>query len=546
MSKKPILACLFCALVLAGISAQNLHDPYDPIYRDLERWELRTYIDFLPLIRPYPSQLVLELLTQVIENGDSDSATKAYDYLISINGGIKPRLSASGIGINGIDRDEIAPILSIGGEGNFQFEDWLTLSFSSDAFLLTLDVGDDELKLPGEASPYPDILTDTADLGPFLVRQVFNSTMAVGNPNIYFQAGLNRSSFGPFFDNGTVLGPQAPHAGHFSLVYRGNNWTASMLYLALVASDQYGNRRYPGKALVLHSFDFTLFPGFELGFFESVVYGGRFDPIYLSPFTFLFSAQALNGIIQTNWDNSFIGLSGRWTIEPGLMLKGQVYIDDLGFNDLVSFHLDTKYKLSAQAGLAWSPVRGFLDGFLETLELDYTAIMPYMYTHVWDLEPDDFNPGANSKPVFSNYLHKGENLGAELLPNSDRLSLRTNWKLFPDSNLKLGAEFLHHGNASSNYSGDVPDDYFNDGDYLDVGDNNDGRATYQDTTRFLTQSLIETILRFNMAAEFTLKTALGSFDFNAALVFEYGWNRGLLEGNDGPELLYSFGVNWKY
>jgi hypothetical protein len=161
---------------------------------------------------------------------------------------------------------------------------------------------------------------------------------------------MNRGSFGPFFDNGVVLGPQAGHAGHFSAVYLGRGWKASMVHLALAATNQLGEKRIPDKHMVLHSFDFDILPGLEIGVFESVVYGDRVDLLYLAPFNFLFQAQGVAGF----YDNSLLGLHGTWRIQPGLKLMGLVYVDDLSFNDVAKFIFDTKYKFAAQAGTVWT------------------------------------------------------------------------------------------------------------------------------------------------------------------------------------------------
>lgn len=531
MSRKVSALIFALVLALSTAGAQVLHNPYDPIYIDLDTWAGRGYIDSLPRIRPYSPQLVENLLTMVLERGDAESADKAASYLAALNGGVSPRATATIVGQD----DDLTPVMRGGISAGVAIEDWLALSLTFDGWALKQAVGS-EFSVPGVYSPYPDLVNDTSNVGAFIVLQDYNAIMSVGSGDLYFQAGLNRGSFGPFFDNGIVLGPQAPHAGHFSLVYRGERWTASMLYLALAASSQKGTGRYADKHMVLHSFDFMVLPGLELGFFESVVYGDRFETMYLAPFTFLFQAQGVSGF----WDNSMIGLQGTWTVSPGLRLMGQVYVDDMGFNDLVKLHLDTKYKFAGQAGLAWAPEDGPLTG----LELDYTAIMPYMYTHISNLDEDDFLPAAPSVPNFSNYLHKGKCLGADLLPNSDRVSLRTLWDFLPFTRLSLGAEFIHHGNASANYY-DTSDTMYDDGGYLDDGYDDNGKPTFQKTTRFLTQSVIETTLRFSTGVDFLLPTKIGDFSLDADVVFEYGWNRGLVEGDAGLRVLYSLGATWK-
>lgn len=529
--KKIFVVFALVALAAVAAGAQNLHDPYDPIYRDLDVWAGRGYINSLPPIRPYPPMLVEELLLSVIERGDAAASDQASVYLQSMSGGIKPVATGSMVA----EDQEIFPLLRVGAVANLALEDWLALSVAYDSWGVKQSVGG-ETTVPGVYTPYPDMVNDTSSVGSITILQNFNSVMSVGNGRLYFQAGLTRGSFGPFFDNGIVLGPQAAHAGHYSLVYRGKAWTASALYLALTASNQWGTDRYSDKHMVLHSFDFNLFPGFEIGFFESVVYGGRFETLYLAPFTFLFQAQGVSGF----WDNSLLGLHGTWMVSPGVRVMAQVYADDVSFNDVAKLRLDTKYKLAGQAGLSWMPE----DSPLASLKLDYTAIMPYMYTHVGDLEAEDFDGVADeAKPLYSNYLHMGRPLGTELLPNSDRLSLRTSWDFIPLTRLSLGLEFIHHGNASDNYY-DTPDTTYDNGDYLDDGHDDAGNATFQDKTRFLTQDVIETTLRLSTGLDLVLDTGIGSFSLDADVALEYGWNRGLVAGDEGWTVFYTVGATW--
>jgi hypothetical protein len=171
-----------------------------------------------------------------------------------------------------------------------------------------------------------------------------------------------------------------------------------------------------------------------------------------------------------------------------------------------------------------------------------------MYTHNWDLTKDDFASGAPAATNYSNYLHMGKPIGTELLPNSDRFSVRTSWALPFGAELRLGGELIHHGNASANSGADygTRDLIFNNGDYIDDGRDKDGNATFQDTTRFLTQDLIETTLRIASGLGFGLRTTLGEFRFGADLVLAWGWNRGLVAGDDGMDAQFSFNASWRY
>jgi hypothetical protein len=59
--KRYVAALSLGFLVFVSLNAQVVHDPNDAIYRDIDRWSVRGYIlGSLPLIRPYPAQLIDE------------------------------------------------------------------------------------------------------------------------------------------------------------------------------------------------------------------------------------------------------------------------------------------------------------------------------------------------------------------------------------------------------------------------------------------------------------------------------------------------------
>lgn len=540
--KKVALLCALAALVTAA-GAQILHDPYDPIYRDLDVWANRGYVSMLPPMRPYPPQLAEELLRAVAERGDTAAAAKARAYLAALgSGGVHPTVSAT---VNALDGD-LTPLARVGADALFRPEPWMAISLAFDTYGARRAVGD-EILVPGAYSPYPDMVNDQSSVGSTQLLQNWYSVGSFGDSRLYFQVGMNRGSFGPFFENGLVVGPQAGRSGHFTVGYRGERWSATATHLALTASSQLEDKQrdkyawYPNKHMALHSFRFQLLPGLELGVFESVVYGDRLELLYLAPFNFLFQAQGTVGFL----DNSYLGLDWSWLVAPGFRFMGLVYVDDLGFNSLARLQFDTKYKFAAQAGVAISPRRGFL----EALEADYTAVMPYMYTHNWTFD-DKASYMGDPKANYSNYMHMGQPLGTELLPNSDRFSLRTRWRLWPFLSLRLGGELMHHGNASSNYR-DSDDTVNNDGGYLDDGRDDDGKATFNRTTRFLNQDVIETRLRLSQGAELRLPTRFGGLSLGADFVTEFGWNRrqvgvGPVEGDDGVSFSYSVTATWRY
>jgi hypothetical protein len=516
-----------------------IHEPNSVIYKDLDQWAIRGYItESLPLIRPYPAQLLDVLLEQVIRRGNPEAVKKAEAYQKEIAVGsrlIHPAISAAVEGKNG----EAEFIGAPSADGVLRLSNWLTASYYLAFYGITNDDGAN-YNVPGTYTPYHDFIPDVANVGKIEIRQEWTSILAVGKSNFYFQAGLARTSFGPFYDNGTVIGPQAPRAGHFSLNYRRSLWSFEMLFQTLTATDDFGKNKESEKFLILHSFNFRPLSNLEFGLIESVVWGGRFDPLYLVPFDYLFAAQSMGGF----YDNSFIGLHIRWNPMPNWETKAQVYIDDFPFNDI--FNGNQKYKLAGELGVVWAPPRGLFS----SVSFDYTAVFPYMYTH-WNIP--DVNRYEPEKSNYWNYTHLGKNLGAELEPNSDRFSLRSSWRTLPDIDVSVSAYFIRHGNASTGkalltdmarHDGSIFDDGATDEVNAD-GDPDSSKNPYI-YLNFLTQDIIDTRLGGGFGVTWSLPTSIGVFQLTGEYALEYGWNRGLVKGNNKLDHYWSIGGIWRW
>lgn len=536
--KKRVIWMALSLGIAAMASAQVPHDVNDVLYRDLDRWAARGYIVALPPIRPYPVQLLKELLADVVGRGDPAAAASAAGYLSSLSGEDRDgRPLPFHVGAAAALRTEDAEY-SLEGTPTVDFimtpDPLISGSASLEVYALQRAPGD-EIATPGVFSPYGDLVMDVANVGSLYVLQRFQSMAAVGTDRIYFQAGLSRNSFGPFFDNGVVLGPQAPRTGHFSLGYREDRWSLGVVLLELSASDNNGDGIYPDKHLILHSFDFYPSRRLEFGISETVVWGGRFEFMYLAPFQEYFASQSLTGFE----DNSLFDVHGSWMPVDGLKLMGQVYVDDLSFNDMMKLQLDTKYKLAGELGARWIPEKGLLG----SLAADYTAVMPYMYTHIDSGDGttlDRYVPGTVN---YQNYTSLGRGLGADLEPNSDRVSIRSSWRLLKGLELGATAELRRHGNASEDEGGS---DDLDDGSIFDDGYTDTGSVTFNNETRFLTQSTIEKLLSGGLSLAWTLPTPVGAFTTQLAWTSEYGWNRDLVSGNDGLVNYLYVGASWRW
>jgi len=566
--KKNIIFLFILAAFTASLGAQTVHDPNNQLYKDIDRWVVQGYVnDFLPMIRPYPIKLIEKILDEVIEKGNNaeqETAERYRSILITNSKILNPGISASVQG----NEDDYHIIISPYVEGLLSVKNLFSVSFNFTVNALSQGLDGEMYNIPGKTSQFPDLVNDTANIGSYKVLNNWTNLVAIGSDSLYFQAGLSRTSFGPFFDNGIIVGPQAPRAGHFSLVYWDPLWSFEVLFQTLIATDDYGLGRFAGKYSVIHALNFRPFKNLELGAVQTIIYGERFDPLYLVPFSFLFQTQTAN---SGYLDNALIGLNFRWRAINSFLVKGQVYIDDFSFNGLLQGKPD--FKASGIIGVSWSP----LSGILSKLDFDYTAVMPYMYTHwhePWEgrynglsgeesrSRPNGINPEfpARRIPNFTNYTHWGRNLGPDLEPNSDRFSLRSNWKIIRNLELNFSAYLTRHGNASYGkdrlagpWNGES--DEYHDGSIHDSGCSDpwlgedihpisDAQHNPYKEMNFLTQSIIDTRLGGIIGLAWSIPTPIGTFKLIADYCVQYGWDRDLISKNNGINHYWSIGGMW--
>jgi hypothetical protein len=243
-------------------------------------------------------------------------------------------------------------------------------------------------------------------------------------------------------------------------------------------------------------------------------------------------------------------------------------VDDFHFNDIIRLHINSKYKLAGELGLVWAPERGPL----QSVSVDYTAVLPYMYTHMRSLDsstygdryPGQVDSGGTStytrQPNYLDYSHAGRNLGVDLDPNSDRVTIRTTWRTHPSLDITLLGYFSRHGNASENRINNSMDEGYHDGTIFDDG-NNDGEwkdesggthgtsGDYDnnyDYLRFLIQPFLETKLAGGANLSWRLPTPIGDFTFNIEYLAEYCWNRNLVPENNSLVHYWSIGGSYRY
>ncbi len=537
----------FFVLSSLALFGQFTADPNDRIYKFITIWQEKGYIGNLPPLRPYPPQLLKRILQEVQQNGERRDRKVAEQYEASLfpqdqrkdqnrllKGALHPSFAAESMTeTKDIYWKLTASIDTLGFIGNHvAFTGIFAYSLidnPGESFFPRATNVIDESRSGGGVLEVGSREIDMSQLGLFGLH--------FGNDWIYFQAGLMRSSFGPFFDNGAILGPQAPAAGHFSFFLKAADWlTISSAYLDLYAAYKEDSAtgtkidigKVVNKYLVLHSFVFYPFDWWTLGVVQSVVAGNRFNPVYLIPIQQIFYTQQLWG----DEDSSFLGLFTEFSLPWDFGIDIMIYVDDWDAfggpskSGVKGINLNSaQNKFALQVGLTWSPSYPVL----RRLSLDYLMITPYTYTH-----------SAYRDVDFLSYTHAGENLGSILDPNSDQITLSafltpTEWL-----NMDLWARFIRHGNASEGFTN-------GDGTIYDDGYTSTGEATFVgEPSRFLTQDTIEMVLQLGLELDFRFPQRWGSLGFGAAYILEQVWNRDLISGKNELNNFFSISARIRF
>ncbi len=521
MKFKPFLLILVLFYTSSNVYTQVAADPFDFFYTDLAVWEASGIINNLPPARPYPLQLVKEILTTVIEQGDSTQRRIAESHYKRFFGRILTYGGKSEAAIDTANSFREMGI-AISADINYEMEEIVTLSASIDGWA-TNKLFHQEV-VPTWQNSDKDLTEDNARVGPFWILPSINSSISLGTDEYYLNAGLMRGSFGPFPENGVVVGQQALHSGQYSFVVNKPLWgiNVSIYSLAATSADE-PETFLPNKFLAVHSLEYRPFNWFSIALLESVMYGNRFELMYLLPLSPYMISQGVTGLM----DNSYLG--GMFTVKPleGLKIDGVLYADDLSFNDIARLNFDTKWRLAGQLGATYAPKKS---GIFTLAALDYTMVMPYTYAHY---ESKDLISAA---PNYQNYLHAGSSFGAALDPNSDRINLKIKLRPLEGIDLDLIGILIRHGNVNEDISlkyqekyvrGDY--DYITDGSILNTVRIVNGGYIFQDSTAFLTQDTLQYIWQtgFDALCRLPVLKTGGYMVFRFGYRFEYNLNDGI-------------------
>jgi hypothetical protein len=518
-----------CVLLFVASMAftQSIINPSDSFYEDLLVWETLGLVSNLPPLRPYPETLGRALLEQVIQSGNAVQSEKArlqqerlFGKLVHVGADASRTIGAG-------DNNDAQLDLSLLSTGHLSFIDIFSVSY--DLNLLATNKTPGEEVIPVYSGYRYDTYNDNTAVGPVDIFASFNSAVAAGSEKMWFQAGMSRSSWGNFYDNGVVINPSAAHTGNMAFVLNQPAWNYTLAFFMLSASTDTGDYPYPEKFMATHAIKFAPLKWLEIAYYENAVYGKRIEPLYFLPVSPYMVSQQLNGYAE---DNIQMGLEVNIKPWNGFSWATNLFVDDLEFADVVKFDFDTKIRVAAQTGVTWIPSVPLVS----LLALDYTLVTPYTYAHY---DYSDVNVGGDIERVnYQNYTHNGKNLGVTIPPNSDRVTLSARFEPLAGLRLNTSLVFIRHANVNESLPAEYIEQYLTaedeanartDGSVMDSPNAGDGQFSIShEKLLFMEQETKQYIFQFGLGATWELPPfKFGRLSFSAAYTFEYIKNNGV-------------------
>jgi hypothetical protein len=544
---------IIIALCTHSLEAQGTIYLDSNLYDQIDEWINAGLVLRTPIIRPYTIQCILNIASEVEV---SDLATveqrvHAQEIISNIKSGFHTKIELETRFTQELTQFNQA---KISGSFSGLIDDNISLAAELCGWLID---GEGGWNLPYLQRPTEDYIYDNThfSLGEktIEIRQMGYSLLGFNSAdrNLSVQLGVSRNSVGPFWGDSIILGANAPVAGHISYYYQQKWFDFQSAFLIYSDKETMGtNLISEGSLLSSDKYFFfhvlRVFPtkNINISIFETEISKGTIETLNFIPVASYFQMQGLSSFSGT----AFLGINLVYYPIAGINSRATFYADDIGFNEVIQFNFDTKWKFAVQFGCdvnfkALIKNRNIFVDLFPSLFIDYSAIMPYTYTH-----------------NQADYTAWGVSIGPELEPNSDRINFQLG--ICPlsafgenDLGLLLKLKYIRHGNASMGITegdGTINDTGFTvnnvptfEPSFFDV--------TGQPHTRFLTQELLEK----RMAVSFCIKYNLnkigyietrtwGELFFEAEYTLEMIENNNFVGGEKKQNNYFNISLGYKY
>lgn len=519
--RKKLLTFVILSMAILPLFSQIATSPTDDFYIDATRWEQLRYTKNLPLLKPYPLNIIRRVLNDVVENGNDTERRRAQHYIDKYFSHFLHVFDEFNVDIK---------LKKVDSGGNESVKKWESdevynekLAFTADwainSFLgLSVDLGGIVRSNEVEKS---DILprfvpTDETDVTipanfnagdvDFLINP--NAVFTWGNETMHGSFGINRQGYGLFFDDSIILNPNAYQSLNAVFNYNGKIFSFTQSFAALAATNRADKDEFNfGKFMCFHAIKFPI-PKTRLSFslFESVIFHKPFMAAYLLPIPYFIVAN-VGGFD----DNVMSGLNIEW--KPGCIgLVAEVLFDDLNPKQILKLKFnEAAIRTAFKLGFVYTP----RESPCEYISVNYMLITPYTYTK-YNRKDKKFN--------YLDYTNFGSALGSSLPPNSDTIGMTISWRLFDNLRLRTSTSFSRHGNPYQDLDDDevikMSKKHYNSAGFIDSDTR--GASSAEDVTGFLKQHDIMYIMQASFLAQYEQKIPrAGSLTFQVQYTFEY-------------------------
>ena len=542
--KKNFLFVILFFLTRLFVFAQVSVDINDSFYSHAQGWELRGLTSTLPLLRPYPLNVVERILEDVIENGsDTDSEianeyyerifSKPYGFYAAGTAGAKISHEENDFGSENTKKKEVHIEFGIGGDA--KFHELVSYAYKVGLFCQTKKFNEYS---PLYANLLADAIFDPTESGPFTNYVEWNANASVGNSAVYGTLGMNRIGFGPFYGDGLALNDTGYHSANIVFNATREKWSYASVYETIGATrnmgpEADGNWLGANKFLAFHSIKWHAYEKFNITYYENIIFGPHNNLSYFAPVPYM----GLQNIGGAN-DNLQMGLLLEYKPFKGIDFAADFFADDIDLNELFKMNLDSKNRFGIQAGVIYTPS----DSILSKISANYSVIMPYVYAH-WEYDNNSTGAFSGKTWNYQNYTNGGINIGSVLDPNSDKISLAATVNPSKNLSVNIFGNFIRHSNSAEDFSDDEAAEYMlaNSGTYATNGslymhqmfsDEKGSNGRHVDSAweklGFMTSDHKMYVAQLGANAEYTFaRTKYGRFSLCAGYTFEYVKNNGV-------------------
>lgn len=198
------------------------------------------------------------------------------------------------------------------------------------------------------------------------------------------------------------------------------------------------DRTYATKFMAAHYLSWNVTKRWNLGFFESVVWGNDnnrgFDASFWNPIIFY---RAVEFTSSSRSGNALLALTSKYKWNNQLQFYGQFLLDEFALGDVTGVKNSWRNKFAYQIGTKWFQPFGVEN---LTIQAEYNHVRPYVYSH---------------SNVLTNYGHSNQSLGHQWGGNTKEFVLIGRYfkgRWFADAKLQFALRGMDFDSDTDNFN----------------------------------------------------------------------------------------------